>query len=248
MPTIRDEAVCLRRWEFSETSQTVCLLTRTHGVLRGLAKGARRDRGRFSGGFDVLTRGEIVAIVKPGRDLATLTDWYLTDTARALRVNLDANRAGLYIADLVYHMLKDHDPHPALFDRLVRTLGELANTAEIGSALLRLQWAIICECGYQPVTDRDARTGADLPAGARTLAFSPGAGGLTADGTDRAWLVRRATADLLMALSEDPAAQPLPAEATTIDRANRLLAAYLREILGFELHATRWCFGALAGS
>jgi len=246
VPTIRDEAVCLRRWEFSETSQTVCLLTREHGVLRGLAKGARRDRGRFSGGFDILTRGEVVAIVKPGRDLATLTDWHLQDTARALRLSLEAHRAGLYVADLIYHMLTDQDPHSALFDRLVAALVKLGDPAEVAGALLRLQWAVITECGYRPVTDRDVRTGKPLPAAARTLAFDPEAGGLTHDPTGGSgWLVRRATADLLEALNSDDEGVPLPAETATIDRANRLLAVYLRGILGFELGSTQWCFGTL---
>ena len=85
MPTIRDEAICIRHWDFSETSQTVSLLLRDHGVLRGLAKGARRERGSFSGGFDLFTRGEIVAIVKPGRELATLTEWTLLETFPVLR-------------------------------------------------------------------------------------------------------------------------------------------------------------------
>ena len=44
MQTIEDNAFCLRRWDFSETSQTASLLTRDHGVLRGLAKGAKRPK------------------------------------------------------------------------------------------------------------------------------------------------------------------------------------------------------------
>jgi len=247
VPTIRDEAVCLRRWEFSETSQTVCLLTREHGILRGLAKGARRDRGRFSGGFDILTRGEIVAITKVGRDLATLTDWHLRDTARALRTSLSANKAGLYGVDLMYHMLTDQDPHPALFDQLVRTLSDLADPGNIGAALLRLQWAVAVECGFRPVTDRDARTGEPIPLDARSVTFDPEAGGTIIGRTTRGWQARRSTMDLLAQIEELPEIGPLPVDADCIDRANRLLAAYLRDILGFELNSTQWCFGDLTG-
>ena len=49
MHTLKDTAICIRRWDFSETSQTVSLLTREHGILRGLAKGAKREKGTFSG-------------------------------------------------------------------------------------------------------------------------------------------------------------------------------------------------------
>ena len=73
VPQLRDIAVCVRHWDFSETSQTVSLLTREHGILRGLAKGSRRDKGDFSGGIDLLTCGEVIAIVKPSGAMATLT-------------------------------------------------------------------------------------------------------------------------------------------------------------------------------
>ncbi|MCH7602254.1 MAG: recombination protein O N-terminal domain-containing protein, partial [Planctomycetes bacterium] len=62
MPTISDYAICIRRWDFSETSQTVSLFTRESGIIRGLAKGAKREKGNFSGGFDLLTLGQVVAI------------------------------------------------------------------------------------------------------------------------------------------------------------------------------------------
>jgi len=40
VPSITDDAVVLRVWDFSETSQTVALLTRARGSVRGLAKGS----------------------------------------------------------------------------------------------------------------------------------------------------------------------------------------------------------------
>ena len=45
----RDEAVVLRRHDFSETSQIASLLTRSHGRRQVLAKGARRERRRGQG-------------------------------------------------------------------------------------------------------------------------------------------------------------------------------------------------------
>ena len=62
-----DQAICIRHWDWSETSQTVSLFCRASGILRGLAKCARRERGSFSGGIDLLARGEVVAVVKPDR-------------------------------------------------------------------------------------------------------------------------------------------------------------------------------------
>jgi DNA repair protein RecO (recombination protein O) len=246
MPTISDTAVCIRRWDFSETSQTVSLFTREHGIIRGLAKGAKREKGSFSGGLDVLTRGHVVAIVKPGRELATLTEWHLQETYRVLRQRLDANRAGLYMADLVHHMLTDQDPHPPLFDALVDALGEMTDSSKIETALLMLQWRVLEESGYRPELERDAETGRPLPQEGEALAFSARAGGVVVSptGSDH-WRVRRTTIDLLRVLSEG---RPLEgSDAEVVRRANRLLAVYCRELIGAELPTVRWAFSDLKG-
>ncbi|MHC5024740.1 MAG: DNA repair protein RecO [Planctomycetota bacterium] len=240
IPPIADEAVCIRHWDFSETSQTVSLFTREHGIVRGLAKGAKREKGAFSGGIDVLTRGQVVAILKSGPQLATLTEWRLEDSFRHVRQGLAANRAALYMADLVHHMLTDQDPHQALYDAFVPALGDLADASRIDRALLELQWAVLKETGYQPQLDRDASTGGPLPDGG-TLAFSPRAGGVVADtGEADRWRVRRETVELLRAVAAG--SWPEDVDDAAAGRANRLLAAYARELIGSEVPTLRWAF------
>ena len=175
MPTITDQAVCVRHWDFSETSQTVSLFAREHGLIRGLAKGSRREKGNFSGGIDLLTRGELVAIVKPSRELANLTAWHLEEIFWSLRRSLPANRLGMYMADLVNRMVSAHDPHPALWDAFVVALRGLGGDGE--GTLLTFQVALLAETGYRPELDRDAETGGPLPDDGETLAFSPRHGG-----------------------------------------------------------------------
>jgi DNA repair protein RecO len=246
VPTISDSAVCIRRWDFSETSQTVSFFTREHGVLRGLAKGAKREKGSFGGGIDVLTRGQIVAIVKPGRELATLTQWSLEETCRAVRNDLAANRAGLYMADLIHRFVEQGDAHPHLFDAFVAALRSLEDPSSVERALLQFQWMLLRLVGYQPELRRDVETGQPLPERSPILAFRPPdagrpGGGLTADtaGDDR-WLVRRETVEALRQLDERELAPDLAPELAA--RANRLLASFIREILGDEPPAMRWAF------
>jgi DNA repair protein RecO (recombination protein O) len=241
MPTISDNAICIRHWDFSETSQTVSLLTRDHGIVRGIAKGAKREKGPFSGGLDILTRGRLVAMIKPSGGLATLTEWHLETVYRAVRRRLAANRAGLYMADLVHHMLTEHDAHPRLFDALDTALAALDCAAHTEVSLLRFQWALLTECGYQPQLDRDAADRSPLPPDQTTLAFSPASGGVVADteGPDR-WRVRRETIELLRRIASGRAGDDH--DAAVASRGNRLLAAYIREILGTELPTLHWTF------
>src|SRR4051812_33484122 len=150
VPTVIDQAVCIRQWDWSETSQTVSVFGRQQGVIRGVAKGSRRERAPFSGGLEVLTRGEVTAIVKPASDLGNITAWDLQETFPALRRGLPAFYTGMYMADLVHHSLSERDPHPGLFDRLVEGLRGLGDAAASAGAVLRFQWAVLEETGYRP--------------------------------------------------------------------------------------------------
>jgi len=240
MPTITDSAICIRTWDFSETSQTVSLLLREHGIVRGLVKGARRPGGAFDGGLDLLVHGQVVAITKPSRDLATITAWRIVEMFRVLREDLDANRAGLFMADLVHHLLSEHDPHPVVFDAMLASLRRMAVPGAAPAALLAFEWTLLCETGYRPQLDRDAATGGPLP-DTPTLAFSAVAGGVVADtGAGDRWRVRRETVDLLRAMAAGGALDG--AEPEAIRRACRLLAVYVRDLIGREPRAMRWAF------
>ena len=238
MPTIRDEAICVRHWDFSETSQTVSLLLRNHGMLRGLAKGARRERGSFSGGFDLFTRGEIVAIVKPGKELATLTEWSLNETFPVIRRSAEANRAAWYVADLIGRFLHQPDPHPVTWDATLSALRALQGGDPVANTILSFQWRVLCDMGYRPRLDLDGLDG-------DTLAFSSESGGIVADtgGGDR-WRVRRGTIQLLVDLDQSDGEVPDAMDPSTVERASRLLATWTRDLLGVESVPMRLLFGS----
>lgn len=249
MPTIQDQGLCIRHWDWSETSQTVSILTRNHGALRALAKGSKRENSRFSGGVELLTLAALQAIVKPHTELATLTEWDLVEIFPALRRSLDRFHASMYIADLLHHAVRDSDPHPGLFDAALtalRSLGDL-NSLEtnveggpsIEPCLLRFQWALLVELGYEPVLDRDAAAGGPLPAADRYL-FSPRQGGLVTQAAPEgsSWGVRAQTVECLRAV----AAGTSEIDADACRRASRLLASYIRELLGEQVPSLAWVF------
>lgn len=246
VPIAQDEAICIRHWDWSETSQTVSLLTREHGMLRGLAKGAKREKGRFCGGIELLTRGQVLFIAKPNAELATLTEWDLSELFPGLHRDLRRFYAGMYVADLLQHSIRDRDPHPGAFEATLACLRRLGAApgadAAVAEVLTRFQWALLQEMGYRPELARDVRTGGELPSADRYL-FAPHQGGVTAaapvDGSP-AWPVRAETIACLRSL-EDPSSRP---DAGTWDRGARLLAAYFREVLGQAIPSLERVFSA----
>ena len=239
-----DVAICVRRWDWSETSQTVSLFARGAGLIRGIAKGAKRERAPFSGGVELMTKGGLVAIVRGHGKLATITEWDLIDPYPAVRRSLEAFYVGSAMLDLIHAGVTDEDPHQKLFDVLDRSLGALGDgNGDEPATLLRFQWALLGEIGLRPELSRDVSSGGDLEP-ARIFGFSPRLGGLTVDpgsepGNGTVWRVRSETVELLRGLERD---QPLSGGRAVL-RANQLLGAYAREVLEREVHAMRFLFG-----
>lgn len=273
MAGVIDEGLCLRAWDWSETSQTAMVFTRGLGIVRGLAKGAKRPKHPYSGGLEMLSRGRVGVIVRPTSELALLTSWDLCETFPALRQSLAVHHAGLFIADALQHAIRDHDPHAVLYDQTIESLRLLAGEAgdraawdeggepasvdvRIASAMLKFLWAVLLETGYKPELHADVRTG-ELLDEARALAFMPGLGGFgvfdaqrtteSSESPSSHWRTRAST----LAFLRQYAAGGLEALATAemsdpvaMDRVNRLLASYLRYVLGTEPPTMTLVFGS----
>ncbi len=236
-----DSAIVLRRWEYSETSQTVAAISREHGIVRGLAKGALRSGSAFSGGFEPLTRGHLGWLVKPGRDLAILTEWMLEDVYWATRQDPAANRAGIYALDLVSRLLRDEDPHPSVYDDLDRVLQTLAEPPCPSTHLLQFQWSLLGHVGWQPDVTRDVVTGESIPADIDVVGFRSSVGGIVSCPGEQDWRVRRETVEALASLgSSGTAIEPAAAV-----RASGLMAVYVRDLLGDGSEAMRHAFPEL---
>lgn len=221
------------------------MFARALGLLRVLAKGSRRPRAPFSGGLELLTRGEIGVILRPNSELALLTEWDLQQTFPSLRSSFIAHSAGLYVADLITHLVRDHDPHPGLFDAALVCLPNLGDPLGPWAALLKFQLAALAEAGLRPVLDADARTGEALPERIETawLHFDPVLGGVVAPASGNpqpeahplsSWRVRPSTIALLQSLSRGNDEALPDSDDPRVLRANRLLASYIRHTLGTE--------------
>ncbi len=243
MPLITDQGICIRQWDWSETSQTVSIFARETGVIRAIAKGSKRENSRFSGGIEVMTRAEVIANIKSTEGLTLLTAWDLQETFPAARASLSAFYAGMSMLELIHHGLHEHDPHPPLFEALLAALRTLGVPDAAASGVLTLLWTVLTETGHQPEIQRDVVTTAAL-APARAYTFNSRLGGLTKDqstavaGTFR---VRTETVEVLRAVAAGSLVQAV--EPAAIHRATRLLTLYFQEVFSCELAAMQQWLG-----
>ena len=72
MPVYTSDALILRTYKLGEADRIVVFLTRDRGKKRGVAKGARRAKSRFTGALEPLTRAGVAYFEREQRDLVRL--------------------------------------------------------------------------------------------------------------------------------------------------------------------------------
>jgi DNA repair protein RecO (recombination protein O) len=72
MPVYTSDALILRTYKLGEADRIVVFLTRDRGKKRGVAKGARRAKSRFTGTLESLTRAGIAYYERELRDLVRI--------------------------------------------------------------------------------------------------------------------------------------------------------------------------------
>jgi len=129
----KTRGIVLRKYDFSETSQIVSILTRDFGRLRVLAKGSRRvSKKRVPGFLDHLSRVEIVFIPKPGDQLSTLTDHEIVDDFRGLRRPLRRLAHAYLLAELFDLAAQDGQTDRPLHELAVGSLARLERSPPRG--------------------------------------------------------------------------------------------------------------------
>ncbi len=180
MPVITDQAIVLRRVEYSETSQVLVLFGRQHGKMRVIAKGIKRStKTRFATAVDLLEVGQVAASVRTPRqqELAILTEWKQTLSLMALRQSLPRIYAAQYGAEITAGLTEDWDPHPELYDALQRLLGDLAEPGDPLSAVAAFMSTLLVCVGSAPQFHACVSCRRSVPAG-QPVHFSSSEGGL----------------------------------------------------------------------
>ncbi len=158
---IGDEAAfVLHSYPYKETSLIVDALTRHHGRVALVARGAKRPRSALRGvllAFSPLTiswvqarsRAATSAITSAhgGSDLRTLTRAEWTGGLPPLRG--DALMSGFYLNELIQKLLARDDPHEALFDAYHEALAALADDDGPAAPVLRhFEGVLLRGAGY----------------------------------------------------------------------------------------------------
>jgi DNA repair protein RecO (recombination protein O) len=155
---LKDEAICIRTVDYSETSQIVTFFTREHGKLGVIAKGAKRAKSAFEGPLETFVRGHIVFRDSATGKLGTLMEFQpIHDIVSAVSMHLYAYHCCLFSAELVAKLTHDADPHVQLYDAFLQFLQDTCHTQgavhrkqAILALLVLFEQVLLREIGLMP--------------------------------------------------------------------------------------------------
>lgn len=138
-PLEKTQGTLLRRLPLTETSLIVHWLTAGHGLLKTVAKGARRPKSPFAGRLDLFHRCELVFVPARRGDLQTLSEVTLLDSRDGIRASYVRTLAAAYFVKLIEQVAEPGVPVPDLADLLERALDYLTKTPPDWRAILHFE-------------------------------------------------------------------------------------------------------------
>lgn len=132
MALIETESLILKCYSLAEADRIVVLFTQDHGVVRAVAKGAKRLKSKFGSGLEPFSVVRITYFEKEVVELVSVQKIELHRSYFAAASNPEFLNKFSYLADLLVALSPPHDPNETLY-RMVKAC---LNTAEADSSTL----------------------------------------------------------------------------------------------------------------
>ena len=149
MPTYQADAIVLRRLDYGDADRILTLLTREHGKLAAIAKGARRSKARNGSSLDLFGRSRMM--LAKGRNLDVVAQVERRGDVRHIAGDLRRTAYAGLVSEIADKVLEDRHPVDDVFELVAGTLDRLNDVNR--SARVDAAWFVMRMLdllGYQP--------------------------------------------------------------------------------------------------
>ncbi|HVF29494.1 MAG TPA: DNA repair protein RecO [Pyrinomonadaceae bacterium] len=151
MPLVETESLVLKSYNLAEADRIVVFLTRDHGVVRGVAKGAKRLTSRFGSTLEPFSKVNLEYFQKEERELVTIQTVELIRSCFETASDPAFLRTFSYIADLLISFAPPHDPNEKLYRMVSACIDAEPNSPDsLGSIRLYFEVWLLRLGGYLP--------------------------------------------------------------------------------------------------
>ena len=109
------ECLVLKSYNLGDADRIVVFLTEEHGVIRAVAKGAKRLKSRFGGGLEPFTIGKLTYFQKEAVELVSIRQLDLVESYFAAAAQPAFLQKFSYLSELLLSMTPPDDPNNDLY-------------------------------------------------------------------------------------------------------------------------------------
>lgn len=131
MALTETEAIVLRSYNLAEADRIVLFLTHDTGVVRGVAKGAKRPGSKFGSGLEPFSVVQLTFFQKEALELVSIRHVELIKSYFETASDPDFLQKFAYLAELLIAFSPPHDPNARLY-RMVKACLETASETPAG--------------------------------------------------------------------------------------------------------------------
>jgi DNA repair protein RecO (recombination protein O) len=154
MDVSETEAIILNGRDYGESDRLIAFYGETAGLLKGIAKGARRSKKRFVHTFEPCSVVRLTYRARKG--LVWIDACSLLEPNLSLRSDLKRWGQAALISEIVLEMVPEGEPQPELFPLLQQTLDHLVKTRDPVNVVLLFLLRFLHVMGYLPSLERCA--------------------------------------------------------------------------------------------
>jgi len=173
---VKTTAIILKSRKWGDADRIVTCYSKSLGKIRGVARGARRQKSRFGAALEPFSLCRLNLFEKNGDSLFRISHVDLVRPSQVLREDLHLMDSAARMVNVVAAITPDGDPDPSLFDTLEYGLASLQESEDPPFTALLFQIRLLGLTGFRPQTDHCASCGKTYFVGEPQ--FSPLAGGL----------------------------------------------------------------------
>lgn len=147
------EAINIKTYPLSEYDNIVVMFSRERGLIKGIAKGAKRPKSKLGARMQMLVANKIM--LKNGRNFDTICEAQALNTFNKLRSNLDKLTYSMYLTEIIGSFCTDSDEdlqsNEKIYELFYGALDEIANSPDITKILLhviKFQLKFMTQIGY----------------------------------------------------------------------------------------------------
>ena len=126
MALIETEAIVLRTYKLAEADKIVLCLTQKTGLIRGVARGARRLKSRFGASLEPFTHISLSYFEKEGRELVSIRQADIIRSHFDLAGSAETVSALEYLAELALEFAPPNEPNERLFRMIKACLAAIS--------------------------------------------------------------------------------------------------------------------------